>query len=233
MKMKFKDYIDLAEKYEVESFIKSDPIQFPRRFKDRKDIEVAAVIAAWLAYGRRSVFIPKIDYILTEIMGNKPFQYIYGVEWNKYKDNYTSLYRMTSWHCFASLCDKLHSIYMKYPNLEDALGRVTYSQKCTYYCQGLCHLLHGETMIPSPNSNCANKRVNMLLRWMIRKDSVVDIGLWKTLSPSRLLVPCDTHSLQSAVEFGIIPKVDESRKTCIKVTEFAKKVLKDFIAERC
>ena len=45
---------------------------------------------------RRSVFIPKIDYILTEIMGNKPFQYIYGVEWNKYKDNYTSLYRMTS-----------------------------------------------------------------------------------------------------------------------------------------
>ena len=101
---------------------------------------------------------------------------------------------------------------MKYPNLEDALGRVTYSQKCTYYCQGLCHLLHGETMIPSPNSNCANKRVNMLLRWMIRKDSVVDIGLWKTLSPSRLLVPCDTHSLQSAVEFGIIPKVDESER---------------------
>ena len=93
MNMKFRDYIDLAEKYEVESFIKSDPIQFPRRFKDRKDIEVAAVIAAWLAYGRRSVFIPKIDYILTEIMGNKPFQYIYGVEWNKYKDNYTSLSR--------------------------------------------------------------------------------------------------------------------------------------------
>lgn len=78
--MKFKDYIDLAEKYEVESFIKSDPIQFPRRFKDRKDIEVAAVIAAWLAYGRRSVFIPKIDYILTEIMGNKPFN-IY-MAWN-------------------------------------------------------------------------------------------------------------------------------------------------------
>lgn len=225
--MNKEEYIALADKYEVESFILKDPLFFVRFYSHTKDIEIAGVIAAWLAYGRRSVFMPRISYLLGNVMKSSPYEYIMGNEWEQYKDDYKSLYRMTSWHNFAMLCERLHNVYTKFDTLEEAVIKTTTKKKFKYYYQGLCSLLCGESMIPSADSNSANKRINMLLRWMVRQDSPVDIGLWKNISPSKLLVPCDTHSLDAACEFGIISKVDETKTVCVKVTEFAKTIFPD------
>ena len=53
----------LVEKYETIDFIKDDPIQFPHRFQDKKDIEIAGFISSILAYGSRKVFIKKCTTI--------------------------------------------------------------------------------------------------------------------------------------------------------------------------
>lgn len=222
--MKKEDYIALADKYETQSFILKDPISFVRFYNTPKDIEIAAVIASWLAYGRRTVFMPRISYLLWELMKGNPYRYIMSNEWEKYKDDFRSLYRMTSWHNFAMLCEKLHNVYTRFDTLEDAVIKTTTKKKYKYYFQGLCNLLSGESMIPSPDSNSANKRVNMLLRWLVRQNSPVDIGLWKNIPAASLLVPSDTHSLHAAYSFGIIPKVDETKNVCIRVTDFAKTV---------
>ena len=67
----------------------------------------------------------------------------------------------------------------------------------------------------------------MLLRWLVRKNSPVDIGIWDGFQASKLLVPIDTHSLSTAIKFGITDKVDETKSVCLKVTDFAKKVFPD------
>ena len=216
------DYTSIANQYEVKSFIDSDPVQFCYRYTNKSDIEIAGIIAMWLSYGSRKVFLPKIDYMLLEVMKNDPRGYIAFNDWAQYKDNYSCLYRMTTWHNFYMLCCKLHAIYIRNEYLENAL--TSSLKKNQHYFEGLCNLLGGETMIPTSASFSANKRVNMFLRWMVRDNSPVDLGLWTTLNKKRLIVPCDTHSLASAKELGIISKVDETRRVAFKITEFAKEI---------
>jgi len=223
--MEKKDYIELAEKYEVKSFIDSDPIQFCYRFSNKPDIEIAGIIASWLSYGMRKVFIPKIDQLLSVEMNNQPYNYIMSGNWQIHKDNYNCLYRLIMWHNFSMLCEKLRTIYLNNKSLEGAtLANFYGNPKFKYYHQALCDLLSGETMIPTASSTSANKRMNMFLRWMIRENSEVDLGIWSHSKKSDLLVPCDTHVLFPAKELGIISKVDETLSVVLRVTDYAKKI---------
>ena len=69
------------------------------------------------------------------------------------------------------------------------------------------------------NPVSANKRFNMFLRWMVRKDSPVDIGCWQSISPASLLIPMDTHVIRMANEWGMLGSKPPSRKNAIKLTE--------------
>ena len=75
---------NLAEKYEVEDFIKNDPIQFPHRFKNPEDIEIAAFISSLFAYGNRKIFIKKLDELF-KIMQNKPLDFVLNFNPEKLK----------------------------------------------------------------------------------------------------------------------------------------------------
>lgn len=223
--MRREEYIELANGYEVSSFIATDPVRYPRMFLNKGiDQEIAAVISAWLAYGQRKVFMPKIKYILEDIMALYPTIFILSKSWEEYIGDNRSLYRMTSYHNFGMLCKRLYEVYDKYETLQEAVITNFYKRKYGYYYQGLCHVLTGETMIPSPMSNSANKRMNMLMRWMVRQDSPVDIGLWTNIPSSKLLVPCDTHSIGAAVQHGILSKAGESKQNCIALTKFAETI---------
>lgn len=224
--MNHKSFIKIVEKCEVKSFIDNDPIQFCYRYNDKKDIEIAGIIASWLSYGPKDIYIPKIDYILNVIMGNKPYDYILGVSWEKYKDDYSCLYRMNTWHNFAMLCEKLRLVYLNNEDLENAvlshfIDRTTHFK---YYYQSLCDLLSGETMIQTEKSLCTSRRMNMFMRWMVRKNSQVDLGLWKGFRQENLLVSCNTNCLNRAKELGIIDLTVESISCAVRVTKYAKKL---------
>ena len=70
---------EIAKKYETEDFIKADPIQFPHRFKNKKDIEIAGFIASLVAYGARKVFNKKLESLF-DIAQNEPLNFILNFE---------------------------------------------------------------------------------------------------------------------------------------------------------
>ena len=78
--------------------------------------------------------------------------------------------------------------------------------------------------VPSIFSKSAAKRVNMFLRWMIRKDSV-DVGVWGDfLNKRNLLIPVDTHVLQMALTLGITDQVIANEKAMLQITEYFKAI---------
>lgn len=70
---------------------------------------------------------------------------------------------------------------------------------------------------PERNSRC--KRLNMFLRWMVRKDSKgVDFGLWDKISPSKLLIPLDVHVERIARSMGLLTRKQNDFKAVLELT---------------
>lgn len=194
-----------AERYECAAFIASDPVQFPHRYTDRRDIEVSAFISAWMAYGSRKVFLGVLDR-LHGMMGS-PYSYIMSDEWGKFRGNSSCLYRFYTWNDFAVLCERLQSVYRCMDSLEPLFTDGT-----------LCKEFAGVNGIPVDGSKSANKRMHMFLRWMVRIGSPVDFGLWKSISPSQLVIPLDTHVYQIATRLGLTARKQADLKTAVEIT---------------
>ncbi|MEO1255745.1 MAG: DUF2400 domain-containing protein, partial [Bacteroidota bacterium] len=79
--------------------------------------------------------------------------------------------------------------------------------------------------IPSPARKSACKRINMFLRWMVRKDqNGVDFGIWKNIHPAELICPCDLHVDRVARKLGLIKRKQTDWYTAIELTENLKKL---------
>ena len=77
-----------------------------------------------------------------------------------------------------------------------------------------------KSAIVPKGKNSANKRSYLFLRWMVRKNSPVDLGLWDWYPQEKLLIPLDTHVLQESVSLGLLPSgSNASRKTARLLTE--------------
>jgi uncharacterized protein (TIGR02757 family) len=75
------------------------------------------------------------------------------------------------------------------------------------------------SLTPCTELKSSFKRINLFLRWMVRKDAV-DPGVWKRVSPSKLIVPLDTHMRQVSMRMGITRRKDTSMKTAVEITSF-------------
>ena len=229
------DYLRfLADKYENESFFDGDPSFSLKKYTSVADTECAAFIAAVLAFGRRDQFLKKIEYIfsLAEKCGS-----LSG--WLKDKAYKTSFipagcspsqkfYRFYSYTDIIVLFDKLSLILQTNVSLGEFFKQCYEQQKATdpriHLSEVVCSYFEECRIVPS-GKNCANKRINMFLRWMVRTGSPVDTGLWTWYSPEDLLMPLDTHVMQEAVNLGLIPP--ESRntlKTAVALTNVLKEV---------
>lgn len=219
---------ELAKKYETEDFIKDDPIQFPHRFKNEKDIEIAAFVSSLLAYGNRKVFIKKLDELFV-IMQNKPLEFVLNFEAKKLKGfNYrfakdfdvievfnilNKLYKESSlkelyeygWRVNNSVDIMFQSVVdYFYSNVKNPVG------------QGFYHL------IPNPKNGGAMKRMNMFLRWMVRKGTV-DLGVWDFMPISELLIPLDVHVARLSREMGLLTRSSNDFKAVLELNENLKK----------
>jgi len=229
----------LAEKYEVSSFCDGDPSCILRRYHDIADIEIASFIAAMLAFGRREQFLPKIDYIMKcADKYNGPAQWILGEKYliNFIPENIDSekkFYRFYSWTDLIILFSRLNKIL----KTNQTLGNHIYSCFETYKKNNeqnnitLVDIFSSEfydCRIVPKGKNSANKRVHMFLRWMVRRNSQVDLGLWTWYNPAELIIPLDTHVLQEAIKLGLLPeKSIGSAKTAKLLTEKLKEIWHD------
>lgn len=211
--------IRLAERYETKEFIKDDPIRFPhevmKRGGRRHDIEISAILSSWLAYGNRKQFCSALQ-ALHELMGYKPVEYLCSQSWKVFKDHHDTMYRFYTYHDFYTLMERLEIIYSRDAFIfEDKLSKyhpISYLIACFHNIKGF------------PKSNfSACKRLNMLLRWMSRKNSPVDLGLWD-IKPSKLIIPVDTHVHRMALELGLTKRRQADMKTALEITDAMREI---------
>lgn len=193
-----------ANEYNVNGLIKDDPVQFPHRYTEKRDIEVSAFITSWISYGRRELILRKANE-LHDAMDPSP-------------------YRFYTYSHLRQLCDRLKSIYEEYDSLEDALSASPYPNPVTK----IQDVFSGIEGIPVLTGTSACKRLAMFLRWMVRKDGIVDFGIWETaIKPHELIIPLDTHVHQISLELGLTEQKNATLKTAVEITEALKQVFPD------
>lgn len=211
------ELIRSAARCECVGFIKGDPVQFPHRYSDARDIEVSAFVSAWMAYGSRKVFLGVLERLhsMMDAAGG-PYSFIVSGAWrNTGQKKDICLYRFYKWGDFIMLCDRLCGLYASIASLEclfnpgEPLGQGVFS---------LCSAFDGVNGIPVPGSTSANKRLYMFLRWMVRKNSPVDFGIWTRISPAQLLVPVDTHVYATAKALGLTSRCSADLRTSVEIT---------------
>ena len=209
------ELITAARRCECASFIDGDPVQFPHRYSDRHDIEVSAFISAWMAYGSRRVFLGILD-MLHGIMDSdgSPYRFIVSGSWRSLGQE-GCLYRFYKWADFRLLCERMSQVYMRIESLEYLFVP---GESLETGVLRLCREFDGVNGIPLPGSTSANKRLYMFLRWMVRKNSPVDFGIWTRVSPASLLVPVDTHVYATAKALGLTSRKSADLKTSMEIT---------------
>lgn len=216
----------LAEKYETPEFIKSDPIQFPHRYKSKKDIELAGFIASLVAYGSRKQFIQKLN-LLFDIAQNEPLNFIRNFE-PQIIGNFN--YRFGKPEDFISIFLTLKQLYNSSNGLEE-LFEYGYKQEKMFetvvdyfYSRATDKVKQGfYQMIPNPRNGGAMKRMCMYLRWMVRKGPV-DLGIWDFITPAQLYIPLDVHVARVSREMGLLTRKANDFKAVIELTENLRKL---------
>jgi uncharacterized protein (TIGR02757 family) len=243
--------LDLKQKldYHYKAFDRSklepDPLQFPHLFKDKKDIEVMAFIASVFAFGNVKQIINSLNRFL-EISNNRPFKFIRGFSPGKSlslkfihrfysSDDIVQLFQLLkiAYNEFGSLKKLFLSVYNpKDENLKN--GITHFNQYFLERAQKEFGALSSRAsfdsaltrgiifMFPLPEKGSACKRINLFLRWMVRKDEL-DIGLWKGIPTSKLIIPVDTHIARICRKLKLTKRKNVSWKMAEEITNNLKK----------
>lgn len=224
MKRQLKEYLMLlAERYETSEFICEDPVQVPHRYTDKRDIEISALITSWIATGNRKFIIKSAKCIDQDIFKGTPTLYILGEDWKEHCGNRKSFYRYYSYHDFYLLCHILFDVYTVHDSLEDYL-RLSFPDMNPL--QAIRLALGQINGMPDISSSSEAKKLCMFLRWMIRRESPVDFGIWKQFNPKDLVIPLDTHVHRIATDLGLT-KSRKCLKTAIDITDSLRKIWPD------
>ncbi len=198
---------EYAAKYNDPVYFEQDPIAFPKRFAalmrrgeaSKKDVEVAAVIAAHLAWGRRAMIVRDCGRAFDE-MGWKPYDYVMK---GSYRCEPCSLHRTVMWSEFAAICAALRDYYLANDSLEPLSQD---EMRTRIYCR-------------KSDPKAANKKINMLRRWMVRCDGKVDLGVWENSSPAQLIIPLDVHVHRVAREMSLTERNAADARTALEITQ--------------
>lgn len=211
--MNLKKFLDTkVEQYNQSSFIPSDPISIPHIFTKKQDIEIAGFFAATFAWGNRTIIINKSKELM-QLMNMQPHQFILHHTDNDLKKLLFFKYRTFNTTDLLYFITFLKHHYSKHQSLETAFTKwgSNIEQMLIGFHQYFFSLedfpdrTKKHIATPAKKSTC--KRLNMFLRWMVRDDNKgVDFGLWKNISPSKLVCPIDVHVSRVARKLQLIQR---------------------------
>jgi uncharacterized protein (TIGR02757 family) len=221
------------EKICTRDFIADDPVQFPRRFSKKEDIEIAAFLSATIAWGRRDLILRSAEKMFA-IMGKNPFSYITTGEYKKLKNK--NIHRTFFEDDLKYFCRGFEHCYAKYGSLEKLFagerntweGIAAFREEMAKGNKGQYSKHISNPGLPSEEetNGSACKRLNLALRWLVRKGPV-DLGLWKSIKPSALFIPLDVHVARTARQLGLLERKSNDKKAVIELT----KRLREFCAQ--
>ena len=220
--------LTLANKYETSSFLNGDPSWFMHQVIGKKNQETIAFIASCLSYGSRQVFLPRIQYLL-DCSRSEPYEWIrtgrYTLDIPNDDQCFYRLYTNTMMH---DLFHALQTMYEEYGDMGNyircyaKLNKEKPQTDAIIAIEAICdYFLKHEAIGIVPKSTTSScKRVCMFLRWMVRTDSPVDLGIWSDLIDQRsLIIPLDTHVIQQSLQLGLITSKTASMSVARKLTD--------------
>jgi len=213
----------------VRDFIEHDPVQFPLRYakqrsKNQADIEIAAFLAATIAWGRRDLIIRSAQKMFAMMEPAGPQAYVLNRAAPKRAKNPvrgSCIHRTFFERDLDYFRGGFRHCYAKYGTLEKLFasqsdvwqGISLFREEMAAGNNGL-YTAH----IANPDANSACKRINMALRWLVRKGPV-DMGLWKSIKPSSLYIPLDVHVARNARNLGLLERKLNDKKAVMELTE--------------
>jgi uncharacterized protein (TIGR02757 family) len=208
-------------------FIKNDPVSIPHLFTKRQDIEIMGFWAAILAWGQRVTIINKCKELIT-LMDGAPYDFIINHEEPDLKkllhfkhrtfNDIDTLYFITFFRYHYSQYESLEDAFMPTGPLKGVEECLNHFRNYFFSLPDYPHRTEKHVSSPSQKSTC--KRLNMFLRWMVRKDDCgVDFGIWNKIKPADLIIPCDLHVDRVARKLNLITRKQTDWQTAVELTE--------------
>ena len=246
-KKSLKEFLDQkVTQYNQPSFIADDPLSIPRRFTKKQDIEIAGFFAALLAWGNRKSIIQSCNKLLA-LMNDAPYDFIMQVDWHQDDRQFNTFKKfvhrtfneMDLWHLLNFL--KHHYQVKGEQSLETAFTRwmlpgdttienalIGFHDYVFSFDEHAGEEKHCRKHIATPSKKSACKRLNMFLRWMVRKDETgVDFGIWENIAASQLICPIDVHVSRVAKKLNLLSRNQTDWQSALELTDLLRSLDKD------
>ncbi len=219
-----------CRQYNQPSFIPNDPIAIPHQFNRQPNIEIAGFFAATFAWGNRTTILNKSRELM-QLMDNAPHQFITQHRPQELKKLLAFKHRTFQSTDLLYFIQFLRQHYKKHESLQDAflLSGPTTDQRLIGFHDYFFSLpdaperTRKHVTTPQRGSTC--KRLNMFLRWMVRRDKKgVDFGIWQKIKPADLICPIDVHVARVGRKLGLIERKQTDWQTAIELTESLKQL---------
>lgn len=214
-----------ADHYNQRWFIEQDPVSIPHLFTRKEDQEISGFLTAILSWGQRAMILKKARQLM-EQMDMRPYEFVTGageLEWQRLS---LFVYRTFNGVDCQYFVSALREIYLHHGGLEPVFTNAYLKEKSVYQA-----LLAFRTLFLSyspmerTGKHVANvmkgssaKRLNMFLRWMVRSDGIVDLGLWRQIDASQLMIPLDVHVGRVARDLGLLHRRQDDWKAVEELT---------------
>lgn len=231
-KSELKEFLDYkVNQFNNPAFIELDPVSIPHQFSLKEDIEIAAFLTATISWGNRKAILSAAAHMIT-LMGESPYDFIMTHSDHDSDRIAQFYYRTFNGTDFNYFLQALRNIYLNHGGLEktftDLSSRFSVQESISEFKNIFFELPHPDRTlkhVSDPIAGSAAKRINMMLRWLIRNDNKgVDFGLWTEISPSKLSIPLDVHSGNTARKLGLLERKKNDAKAVVDLDN----VLREF-----
>lgn len=216
-------------RYNRKSFIENDPVSIPHRFSRKEDIEIAGFLTAIISWGKRNSIIKNADKLMS-YLEETPYDFVMNYKKGSTSDKYLKQFVHRTFNGEDTICfiKALQHIYSKHSGLEALFNKVNEEGVVDIKTNiihfrdlffSIAHPARTEKHISNPAKNSSAKRINMYLRWMVRRDKAnVDFGIWKSVPMSSLMLPLDVHTGNVSRSLGLLKRTQDDWKAVEEVT---------------
>lgn len=215
----------LYNRYNRREFVHPDPLEFLYNYKDPQDVEIVGLITSSLAYGRVAQILKSVSSILNP-MGESPHHFLTNSTPDSLVKTYKDFkHRFTTDEDITNLLTGIKSALKKHSSLNECF-LTGYNKNDSTILPGLTNFVKSinigagikeSYLLPSPENDSACKRLNLYLRWMVRRDEV-DPGCWSGVSGSKLIIPLDTHMFKIGKSFNFTKRKQANLKTAEEIS---------------
>lgn len=225
---------DKVKAYDQPFFIKDDPVSIPHLFSKKQDIEIAGFFAAIFSWGTRTTIINKSKELMA-LMDNAPHDFCLQHTDSDLKKLLSFIHRTFNATDLLYFVSFFKEHYSRHASLQTAFSQWMQKEDedVENALNGFYNYFFSLPHVPPrtlkhiacPAKKSACKRINMFLRWMVRKDKAgVDFGIWNEIAPSRLVIPLDLHVARVATHFKLLNRTGSDWQAAKELT----KILRSF-----